>query len=582
MLTAGGVTATGDTQRSEVQERACWLPGPHGPLSVRLHQSGSAVRAVALLCPPLAREHLATYPTYRRLADELARIGVLAARLDYAGTGDSSLSQHEPRAVERWLASVRAASAALARLGAPVVVVGMRMGALLAATALAVGADGPPAGQEVDLLVLWDPVASGRSFLREQRALRLTGVGADEGGPDRPAGPEVVELPSFSWSAAEAAEVSALTLAEVRGRLAREVVVLARPDRRLDQAVQGRMAGEQVHWLTAERQEDLLVLTTLEARVPERTLGELVVRLDALLPSARVEVGHVGADRTLVAPGVVELHVRLGEVGLVGVLTEPSERLAGSPTIMLLGNSNEPHVGPAREWVELARCWASHGLRVARLSVSGLGDSPVRPGQTEQVVYAPEALEDVVQAVRALEPDDPHQVVLVGMCSGAYQAVEAALEVGARGVVAINLIPGFTPPEAMAGRIDPRRRAVRPINQRVRRLGHDPRLWALARGLPGWVWWLADRIGVLPSPATPLRHLAAAQTRVLMLVGPHDARAYTTFAGATLRRLTHRGQLTFQVVQGMDHGMFRAVPRVEAVAAAREFVLRQWGAPPKP
>ena len=103
--------------------------------------------------------------------------------------------------------------------------------------------------------------------------------------------------------------------------------------------------------------------------------------------------------------------------------------------MIFVNNGFGSHVGPSRLWVVLARRWAAAGLRCVRLDLSGIGDSPSREGLPEHVVYAPAAFDDLFDAVRFLCPDDPTNVVFVGLCSGGYQALEAAVAQRARGSV---------------------------------------------------------------------------------------------------------------------------------------------------
>jgi hypothetical protein len=112
--------------------------------------------------------------------------------------------------------------------------------------------------------------------------------------------------------------------------------------------------------------------------------------------------------------------------------------------------------------VTLARRWAADGVRCVRVDLSGLGESPARRGQAEQVLRAPEAFDDVRQVVDAVA-GDAGDVVLVGLCSGGYQALESALELSPGGVLAVNPLLRFTPPELLAGGgVDPRRRLCIP------------------------------------------------------------------------------------------------------------------------
>ncbi|MGH9082786.1 MAG: alpha/beta hydrolase, partial [Acidimicrobiales bacterium] len=192
--------------------------------------------------------------------------------------------------------------------------------------------------------------------------------------------------------------------------------------------------------------------------------------------AARMTVEVGGEART-----VRERAVRLGPLGLFGVETLPdplsptdpdrSEAPAGPgtrraaerpPVVVFLSSGNDSHIGPSRLWVSLGRRWAAAGFRCVRVDLSGLGESPAREGQAEQVLRPPEAFDDVLDVAAAVA-EDPKDVVLVGLCSGAYQALDSALELAPLGVLAINPVMRFVPPEVAAGgRISERRQLCIP------------------------------------------------------------------------------------------------------------------------
>ncbi len=124
---------------------------------------------------PLAKEHISAYRGgLRQLAQELAEHGFLALRFDYEGQGDSSGRQDDPLAVAHWQASVTAAVSYVRRTGIEsVAVAGLRAGgALLAASTVDTLGD-------LRAMVLWDPVISGRAYVRELTSLYRVSVDDD-------------------------------------------------------------------------------------------------------------------------------------------------------------------------------------------------------------------------------------------------------------------------------------------------------------------------------------------------------------------------------------------------------------------
>ena len=155
-----------------------WFGPEEQPIFGWLHlpENGQA-RAAMVLCPAIGTEGMSAYAGMRILAEQLAARGVLALRFDYRCTGNSAGDPGDEGEVLGWLDSVKVAIAYVRSCGASRVgLVGLRMGGTLA---------GYAASQDdaVAALVLWDPCVSGKSFLREQQALKAAAIGEppDEG-----------------------------------------------------------------------------------------------------------------------------------------------------------------------------------------------------------------------------------------------------------------------------------------------------------------------------------------------------------------------------------------------------------------
>jgi pimeloyl-ACP methyl ester carboxylesterase len=124
----------------------------------RLRPRATAV----LLCNPFGEEASRVHRTFRVLATQLERAGYPALRFDYSGTGDSQ-GEGADATIEAWLGDIATAAERLreASGAARVAVVGLRLGATLAALAAARGDVRPRH------LVMWDPVVDGAAYLRE-------------------------------------------------------------------------------------------------------------------------------------------------------------------------------------------------------------------------------------------------------------------------------------------------------------------------------------------------------------------------------------------------------------------------------
>ena len=146
-------------------------------------------------------------------------------------------------------------------------------------------------------------------------------------------------------------------------------------------------------------------------------------------------------------------------VGLFGIRCDPTPPVGHAveplPAVLFLSMAAESSIGPARQWVEIARRLARDGFSSIRLDLSGIGESPTRPGQAERVLFAPYALQDIEDAARGASPDEATNVALVGVCSGAYAALAAAPLMHPRAAVSINPVmtrPGFARRGVRGGR----------------------------------------------------------------------------------------------------------------------------------
>ncbi len=467
-----GTVLTQPSDHGSTEATPFWFGPDDRPLFGWLHvPQDRTVRGGVVLCQPLGIEAICVYYTYRLLADRLAEQGLAVLRFDYDGTGDSTGEETDPARVAAWLTSVSAATDALVDTGVPAVgLVGVRMGGLFAAHE-AVRRGG------VDALVLWDACPSGQSFLREQRFLRhLSGGGGSDDG---------LEAPGLRLEPESVQALGGLDLATLDGRMATRTLVLIPPGTSRPRVLRHRFDGPDVDWQEATGQD--LLLDSQKQTPPRTTIDRVVDWLATELSGPPVTVAGPPDERrsavvasTSAGIAVVESTVSLGKLGLFGIVTDTVGQSLG-PTVVLVNEGNTHHIGQARIWVDLARRLGSTGFRVLRFDLSGNGDSSTRPGQPDHVARAPEAIADVYEAMVAVSPDDPVDVVLVGFCSGAYEVVEQSLIHPPRGICVINPSFSFTPPAPE----DPTARRARQHSKRwlVRLVGPALR-WAVRRRNP--------------------------------------------------------------------------------------------------
>lgn len=405
--------------------------GPEGAqLFGWLHMGAADARRGlgVVVCNPLGFEEVCAHRSLRHFAQALAEAGLPTLRFDHAGCGNSMGEETDADAPGRWLAGVHAAIDTL-KAGAgvqQVVLMGVRMGAALAAQA---------ASERNDIagLVAIAPVVRGRGYVRE-----LTMLGQSSAA-ESSADVGLLESAGFAMPADAAQALSQLDLRRLARCPAPRVLIVARDD-----------LGTEVDWEPALQAQGAAVRTehwpgytammddAQRSVVPERMVegvAQCVQGWAAALGLPLAAPQPVGAE-TLVHPGphaLREAPVRVptgSATSLFGVLATPqaTTQPAGRPAVLLLNAGAVHHIGPNRLWVRLARHWAARGITVLRLDLAGLGDSPARPGEPDNLVYPLHAQQDIAAALDYLRREQgASECHLIGLCSGAYHALKAAV-----------------------------------------------------------------------------------------------------------------------------------------------------------
>jgi uncharacterized protein len=133
----------------------------------------NAARSTAVvLCYPLWQEYMRAHRAFRQLAMLLSKAGFSVLRFDYFGTGDSA-GESDAGDVARWTKDISTAIDELKDTAgvSKVSLVGLRVGASLAA---AVAAE----REDLDRIVLWDPVVGGKAYVERMIQTEVAERGA--------------------------------------------------------------------------------------------------------------------------------------------------------------------------------------------------------------------------------------------------------------------------------------------------------------------------------------------------------------------------------------------------------------------
>lgn len=536
-------------------EQAGWLATRSGAVFAGLHLPDGPARSTAvLLAPPFGWEGLSAARNLRGWARALAASGHPVLRYAPPGSGDSEGVPAE-QDLRSWVDALTDVATQLrAATGcASLAVIGLGLGGL--ATLQAVSD-----GLEVDQLVLWATPRSGRLWLREVKAFAALAQDpgyADDGRPPRPA--EEVTTPDgtlwvhgFPLSMQAQAQLTQLDTTALQLGRVRRALLLGRGTLPVDKR------------LAASLTESVGEVTTSAGP----GYDELTVEPRLSLPPQQV-VRQVSAwlqDTTAAPPPVTALTwvTPPGERALdLGGFPAVLHAAEGSPvTAVFLTSGAVPRCGPHQLWTDTARRWAAKGISSLRVDLQDVGEGPgadVFPHGPEGSYHASyrEQVREVLEA--AVRAGLPARFVLVGMCSGAYWAIDAAVDdERVAAVASLNGSLVWPPPlsHVSGGRL---------LNAgTLKRLVTEP---ALLREVLRWCWTLVGRALArfrrAARPATPVAIASALLGRGTLL-----ALAATTGDPFALQYddLPRRSGLVVAELHGPEGAHTMATPGLRAQA----------------
>ncbi|MCG1042876.1 alpha/beta hydrolase [Mycetohabitans sp. B8] len=579
-----------------------------------LHE-GRSPRGV-VLCAAVGHEGLWTHKLMRALAERLAHEGIWALRFDYPCCGDSAGDDLDSDRFDKSIASIGRAVHALrahAQL-TDVTLVGLRAGAAMALLACTMDT---PAAARVDALVALSPVVRGRLYMREAAMVERQWLDTTPPAVQQAhAGEPCLSVLGHRYPADFVAALRAIDLCATVGSAASlpHSVLLIDTDRGdsavLQKALQARGVQATVQsfpesattWIEGIRSR--LPLATIEAGVAWIATRQ---RPDAPvaqpMPEPAASLRTAGAH--LVLPDATESTVQIGAAPLIGTLCRPATPTpgrSGMPALLFATTASNPRSADARLAVRIARQLAAHGIASLRVDVSGVGDSGARALDDQSVVpYSEQAVADVVASADWLAEQGYRDVVALGICSGAYASLQAALRSTAvTGMIGINLPrfiwpAGLTLADAMAQQTNSargylasardlrkwksllrRRRDLRPVVKALVRLAtaklRVPAMQLLERA--GWRPPAHSERGMIHA-------LARRGVKTLLIYGEFDPGLdeLSRHFGPAHRAFRRQRQIDVQTIAQLDHSVY-GVQGADAVIELCIHTLMHWSTEP--
>jgi alpha-beta hydrolase superfamily lysophospholipase len=461
--------------------QALYFEGGERELFGWLHQAtpGEFAGLGIVVCNAFGFEAICSHRSLRRFAESAAALGFPVLRFDYSGTGDSDDIEPDADQIESWVRDVRSAVAEIRRRTGVVRVclVGIRLGALLASMASSEAAG-------VDALIMIAPIVSGRRYVREMRNTRLAAslwAAGAQGAPEE-AAPKVqgetkstFEVSGFPLSSKTMSSLSQADLSAAETTSTRHILIFDDNTLPAAKSWSEKLAalGVAVEYVVTPEAHQMFKVAPHLAAAPHTMFavafdwlrkgrqGQVPRDVEAKVrPTPATDIPRPAMSLPCHRPGhqasITERPVFFGRDALLfGIVTEPPKSETVHTAVILLNAGGTHHVGSNRMYVSLARRWAGQGCVVFRFDLSGMGDSETRSGEIDNFAFPPRALDDVHCAIDYLRGHYAiTNIVLAGLCSGAYHALHAAAAgLPVSRVLAVNLQDYFSTDDPMDAEI---------------------------------------------------------------------------------------------------------------------------------
>lgn len=392
-----------------------------------------------LICPPVGHEFVNSYRGLRHLADGFAEKGVTTFRVEYQGVGDSSGLDTDPDRIQKWLESIERTVTFIKEKCEikKVSLLGLRIGATLASMI--------SNKIEIENLMCWVPVVEGKRYIREMLALQKTGENAD-----LDVDSTTLEGGGFLITRETMNELLSLSLTKIIPN-AKHVFLFNTDDLPIPNQLMEAWSNQNFQFThkTLSGYADMMA-TPHNSKVPSYAIEEITNQfLSTKIISNQLNKNifldlknyqqtrfdcytyATSAKESMDSGGfpITEILCQIPNTPLFGILSLPLLRDAESkPTVLLLNAGSVHRVGPNRNYVYITRELLSLGFKVFRLDFLGLGDS-INPNLSkENDPYMPEALDNIQSTIDYLKTQhNINEVILIGVCSGAYASFQFAL-----------------------------------------------------------------------------------------------------------------------------------------------------------
>lgn len=541
------------------QANPLWFGDDAQPLFGLINLPNGQIKGAVVLCPPLGYEAWTSYQSFRVLAESLAGTGFVVLRFDYHGSGDSSGEELQPQRVNAWRSSIDHAVRYMRQHypAVNVALAGLRFGGTLVAE--------QATSLQINTLVLWDPVVSGRRHVREMKVMAFndTSDGASDG---------IMEIAGCLYSPETIQDMAAIDLTKCPAPQA-SILLLERDDRSANTALlQHLSAVAQVDHQTMTGMATMMDVSTEDAQVPATVIAQITDWLElhsvssATQESTRNALEPNKAARTQFKidenASIQDEAVYIPPLNLFAMLGQPA-RQQTKRVVIFLSSGTEHRIGPGRAWIHLSRHLNHLGIATLRIDFDGVGESPLRGATRNVRPYDPQFFDDIRDCIAFLRAKGFEHITVLGLCSGAWMAVQSGIQLDVNAVVAIN-------PQLYWQQGDPVESLLQDTRIRCAPMRANEKKWERYG-----VWTALDICGVRPLAGKWLDALVHKKIRTLLAFAEaDDGLQYLQMrCKRRLNDVLHSNVISMVEVPGIDHPMHRHRRRPAMFKAITDFLL---------
>ncbi|MGZ8271534.1 MAG: hypothetical protein ACXW1T_09965, partial [Methylophilus sp.] len=462
--------------------------------------------------------------------------------------------------LEKWDACLESACNVLKNMGvSELCFVGLRFGATLAMR------NSEKCG--VSNLILWDPVISGRRFVKELKLFSISSPSNEEGS-------EELQVAGSLYSQETIKQISEIDLLKLSHSHIKQLNLIDRDDRPASEKYFEMLSSFNVNRTLMHGTAGMLDVPTEFGVVPKNIIDQICNIINQSFFANRTNTLPAPSNFSKLLSSkksaihwenqtIEEEFVSIGSNKLFGIIGQPSSNPSLDKIVIFLNSGTEHHLGPGRVWVEYSRSLNIAGFSTMRADFNGIGESRIRGDDRRMQPYDESQNQDILDYIAFCQKRGYQKIALVGLCASSWIALFFAETTKIDGIIAIN-------PQIYYKRGEPMPVVVADFRKDTN-IEKVEAFWNKFH-----LWTLLEIIGIRPKSSRLLIKLNQLKTKTLLIFGENDPGVVylRTRIGYRIKQLSKTGFFSLLEVTGMDHPMHRHTKRPIVKQQMIEFIKK--------